>query len=117
MGKQLALDIVQSAAVVAGNGIGKPFGFLDAGQGIATGLLRHAFARCVAGAELIGGRALMVHAVDADAALFSRRWDFLPSKDDPLVLFRSIAEIAASFTVLQLRSVLVPGMKSQMALI
>lgn len=67
-----------------------------AGQGIATGLLRHAFARCVAGAELIGGRALMVHAVDADAARFWRRWDFLPSKDDPLVLFRSIAEIAAS---------------------
>ena len=38
----------------------------------------------------------MVHAVDADAARFWKRWDFLPSKDDPLVLFRSIAEIAAS---------------------
>ena len=69
-----------------------------AGRGIASGLLRHAFARCVAGAELIGGRALMVHAVDADAARFWRRWDFLPSKDDPLVLFRSLAEIAASLT-------------------
>jgi len=52
--------------------------------------------RCVAGAALIGGRAVMVTAVDADAASFSRRWGFLPSKDDPLVLFRSIAEIATS---------------------
>lgn len=67
-----------------------------AGQGIGSGLLKHALGRCVAGAELIGGRALMVNAVDADAATFWRTRGFQPSKDDPLVLFRSIAEIAAS---------------------
>jgi GNAT superfamily N-acetyltransferase len=67
-----------------------------AGRGVAAGLVRHAFARCVAGAELVGGRALMVNAVDDDAARYWRRWGFLPLKEDPLVLFRSISEIAAS---------------------
>ena len=69
-----------------------------AGQGIGTGLLRHALVRCVAGARLIGGRALVVNALDQEAADFWRRRGFLPSKDDPLILFRSMAEIAASLT-------------------
>ena len=67
-----------------------------AGQGIGTGLVKHALQRCVQAATLIGGRALMVNAVDAEAAEFWRRRGFLPSKDDPLVLLRSIADIAAS---------------------
>ena len=52
--------------------------------------------RCVAGARVIGGRALVVHALDAQAAAFWRRRGFLPSKDEPLTLFRSLADIAAS---------------------
>lgn len=67
-----------------------------AGRGIGTGLLKHALQRCVQAAELIGGRALMVNAVDAEAAQFWQRRGFLPTRDDPLVLFRSIAAIAAS---------------------
>ena len=67
-----------------------------AGQGIASGLLRHALIRCVAGARLIGGRALVVNAIDAEAAGFWRRRGFLPSKDDSLTLFRSLPDIAAS---------------------
>lgn len=66
------------------------------GRGIGTGLVKHALERCVAAAELIGGRALMVNAVDQDAAAFWQRRGFLPSKDDPQILFRSIAAIAAS---------------------
>lgn len=66
------------------------------GQGIGTGLLKHALQRCVTAAALIGGRALVVHAVDAEAAVFWQRRGFIPSKDDPLILFRSIADIAAS---------------------
>jgi hypothetical protein len=38
----------------------------------------------------------MVRAIDDEAAAFWRRRGFLPSRDDPLVLFRSIADIAAS---------------------
>ena len=66
------------------------------GKGIGTGLLKHALQRCVMAADLIGGRALMVNAVDVEAASFWSRRGFLPTKDDPLILFRSIADIAAS---------------------
>jgi GNAT superfamily N-acetyltransferase len=66
------------------------------GQGIGTGLLKHALQRCVTAAGLIGGRALIVNAVDEEAAAFWKRRGFIPSKDNPLILFRSIADIAAS---------------------
>jgi GNAT superfamily N-acetyltransferase len=66
------------------------------GQGVGTGLLKHALQRCVIAAGLIGGRALIVNAVDSEAAAFWQRRGFIPSKDDPLILFRSIADIAAS---------------------
>jgi len=45
---------------------------------------------------LIGGRALVVNALDGEAAEFWRRRGFLPSKDDPLTLFRSLPDIMAS---------------------
>ena len=67
-----------------------------AGHGIGTSLLRHALVRSVAAARLIGGRALLVNALDEEAATFWRRRGFQPSKDDPLMLFRSLADIAAS---------------------
>ena len=67
-----------------------------AGRGVGTGLVKHALERCVSAATLIGGRALMVNAIDDGAAAFWRRRGFIPSRDDPLVLFRSIADIAAS---------------------
>lgn len=66
------------------------------GHGIGTGLLKHALERCVTVAALVGGRALVVNAVDDEASAFWRRRGFIPSRDDPLVLFRSIADIAAS---------------------
>lgn len=67
-----------------------------AGRGVGTGLVKHALERCVSAAKLVGGRALMVNAVDDEAAAFWLRRGFLPSKDDPLVLFRPISAIAAS---------------------
>ncbi|WP_439328911.1 GNAT family N-acetyltransferase [Devosia geojensis] len=67
-----------------------------AGRGIGTGLLKHALTRCVVAARLVGGRALMVNAVDAEAAAFWRRRGFIASRDDELILFRSITDIAAS---------------------
>jgi GNAT superfamily N-acetyltransferase len=66
------------------------------GLGIGTGLLKHALQRCITASGLIGGRALIVNAVDTEAAGFWKRRGFIASKDDPLVLFRSIADIAAS---------------------
>jgi GNAT superfamily N-acetyltransferase len=66
------------------------------GKGIGTGLLKHALQRCVTAADLIGGRALIVNSVDAEAAAFWKQRGFIASKDDPLMLFRSIADIATS---------------------
>ena len=66
------------------------------GMGIGTGLLKHALLRCVTAARLIGGRAVVVNAIDVEAARFWGRRGFLPTRDDPLVLFRTIADIAAS---------------------
>ncbi|WP_306120649.1 MULTISPECIES: GNAT family N-acetyltransferase [unclassified Roseitalea] len=66
------------------------------GKGIGTGLVKHALERAVTAAELIGGRALVVHAIDDEAATFWRRRSFIPSRDDPLVLFQSISSITAS---------------------
>ncbi len=66
------------------------------GRGIGTGLVKHALERCVTAAALVGGRALMVNAIDDEAAAFWRRRGFMPSRDDPLILFRSIAAIASS---------------------
>jgi GNAT superfamily N-acetyltransferase len=66
------------------------------GRGIGTGLVKHALQRCVTAARLVGGRALLVNAVDREAAAFWQRRGFLPSRDDPLILVRSIADIAAS---------------------
>ena len=67
-----------------------------AGRGIGTGLLRHALMRSLAGAQLIGGRALVVNALDEEAGAFWRRHGFIASKDQPLTLFRSMPDIAAS---------------------
>ena len=70
-------------------------------QSIGTGMLKNALPRCVQDATLIRGRALIVNAVDDEAAEFWRRRGFLTSKGDPMVLARSILDIAASL-VLQL---------------
>ncbi|QEE47064.1 GNAT family N-acetyltransferase [Rhizobium sp. WL3] len=66
------------------------------GAGIGTGLIKHALQRSVKAANLIGGRALMVHAIDEDAQLFWIRRGFLASRDNPLILFRSLTDIALS---------------------
>lgn len=67
-----------------------------AGRGVGTGLVKHALGRCVQAAALVEGRALMVNAIDDEAAAFWCRRGFVPSKDDPLLLFQPIAAIAAS---------------------
>ena len=67
-----------------------------AGRGIGAAFLADALRRCMAGAELIGGRAVVVRAFDDEAGRFWARHGFLASRDDPLVLFRSIPDVVAS---------------------
>jgi GNAT superfamily N-acetyltransferase len=70
-----------------------------AGRGIGTGLVKHALQRCITTAKLVGGRALLVNAVDLEAAAFWQRRGFLPSRDEPLILVRYLADIAASMRI------------------
>jgi GNAT superfamily N-acetyltransferase len=63
------------------------------GKGIGSALLRDALRRSVAGADAIGGRALIVRAIDVDAERYWLSNGFIASKDDASLLFRSMADI------------------------
>ncbi|MBB5044939.1 hypothetical protein [Shinella fusca] len=49
--------------------------------------------RCLAGADIVGGRAVVVRAVDAEAERYWQGWGFIPSRDNPSILMRSIDDI------------------------
>jgi GNAT superfamily N-acetyltransferase len=66
-----------------------------AGKGIGSALLRHALERCIGAAETIGGRAVIVRAIDAHAEAFWTSCGFTPSTSDSSTLFRSIEDIGA----------------------
>ena len=63
------------------------------GRRIGSILVADALRRCFAGAEIIGGRAIVVRAIDAAAECYWKGWGFVPARDDPSVLMRSIADI------------------------
>jgi len=48
----------------------------EQGLGLGSALLKDALQRAYAGAEIIGGRAILVHAIDAAAAAFYRKFGF-----------------------------------------
>jgi GNAT superfamily N-acetyltransferase len=56
------------------------------GKGLGRALLKDAILRTLKAAEIAGMKALLVHALDQDAARFYRRNGFLDSPLDPLVL-------------------------------
>ena len=66
-----------------------------AGKGVGSALLRHALERCVAAAETIGGRAVIVRAIDGEAQEFWTSCGFISSSSDSSTLFRSMDDIAA----------------------
>jgi len=52
----------------------------EKGTGLGTGLLKDALLRAVQAADIVGCRAVMVHAKDEGARAFSRRFGFEPSR-------------------------------------
>ncbi len=56
------------------------------GRGLGAALLRDAVLRTLTAADLAGMRAILVHALDEDAALFYRKHGFPESPMNPLVL-------------------------------
>lgn len=66
------------------------------GRGIGSMLVIDAFRRCIAGAEILGGRAIVVRAIDAEAEIYWQSWGFIPARDNPAILMRSVADIRAA---------------------
>jgi len=63
---------------------------------VRTALLKHSLIRCVGAARLVGGSAVLVTALDENAAALWKRRGSIHSNDNPPVLFRSMADAAAS---------------------
>ena len=63
------------------------------GKGIGSDMLRDAIIRTLQAAEIVGIRAILVHAIDDLAAKFYERSGFLPSPTQPLTYFLKLSEI------------------------
>lgn len=68
----------------------------EQGTGLGSDLFRDALLRCVASADSIGGRAVLVHAKHERAATFYRRHGFEPLPDNRLLLYRLMKDLRAS---------------------
>ena len=69
------------------------------GTGIGKGLLRDALLRIVHAADIIGGRAVLVHAKDAKARSFYECFGFEPSPVDPFHLYLLLKDIKKSLEI------------------
>lgn len=67
----------------------------EQGKRLGSHLLRDAITRSVAAADLIGVRAILVHALHSEARAFYTRFDFEPSPTDPLHLLLPIKHARA----------------------
>lgn len=63
------------------------------GLGLGGALLRHALGRAVEGGRILGGRAVLVDAIDEEAEAFWKSNGFEPLGEKRSVLFRSIADV------------------------
>lgn len=64
------------------------------GKGLGAALLLDSLRRIVVAADVIGVRAVMVHAKDEAARRFYKHFDFDPSPIEPLQMFLLVKEIA-----------------------
>jgi GNAT superfamily N-acetyltransferase len=64
-------------------------------KGIGRGLLKNCLIRVNEAADIIGIRALLVHAKDEKARSWYQQFDFEPSPTDPLHLFLMLKDIRA----------------------
>ena len=62
-------------------------------MGVGAGLLKDAILRTLQAADIVGIRALLVHANDDVAKGFYKHVDFLPSPSDPLHLFIHLKDV------------------------
>ncbi len=71
----------------------------EQGKGLGAGLLRDALLRAVQAADLVGCRAVMVHAKDEEAKAFYHRFGFESSPGDPFRIFLLMKDVKASLGI------------------
>ena len=64
------------------------------GSGLGQDLLQDALRRILAASQIVGVRAVLVHALDEDAALFWKAHEFVASSIDPHILLLPIETVA-----------------------
>jgi GNAT superfamily N-acetyltransferase len=67
-------------------------------KGVGAGLLKDAMLRTLQAADIVGIRALLVHAKDHNAKLFYQHFDFISSPSDPLhllILLKDVRKLVA----------------------
>jgi GNAT superfamily N-acetyltransferase len=64
------------------------------GRGVGTGLLQDAVLRTLQAAEIVGVRAILVHAISVAAKRFYEQYGFVASPVDPLTIMITTAEAA-----------------------
>ena len=67
----------------------------ERGQGLGKALLKDALLRTAQAAEIVGVRALLVHAIDEEARRFYRHFNFDPSPVDRMHLMLLIKDLRA----------------------
>ncbi|MEN6625009.1 MAG: GNAT family N-acetyltransferase [Candidatus Sumerlaeia bacterium] len=65
----------------------------EQGRGLGRGLLKDALLRALQAADIIGCRAILVHAKDESAKAFYEKFGFMPSPIDSLHLYLLIKDI------------------------
>jgi GNAT superfamily N-acetyltransferase len=68
----------------------------EQGKGLGKALLRDALARCSQAADVIGARAILVHAIDESAREFYLHHGFQPSPVDSMQLMMLMKDLRAS---------------------
>jgi len=67
----------------------------EQGKGLGAALLKDALIRIAKAADIVGARAVLVHAIDASAAAFYHRFDFEPSPVSDLHLMLLMKDLRA----------------------
>jgi GNAT superfamily N-acetyltransferase len=67
----------------------------DQGIGLGKAMLKDALFRIAGAADIVGARAVLVHAIDAEAAAFYRRFNFEPSPVNDLHLMLLMKDLRA----------------------
>jgi GNAT superfamily N-acetyltransferase len=70
----------------------------EQGRGVGAALLKDAILRAAQAADIVGCRAILVHAKDQNAMAFYRKYGFEPSPVDELHLYLLMKDIKASFS-------------------